>query len=1042
MSALGEGRDLGHYRIERKLGEGGMGEVWRARDRKLDRPVAIKVLPAWAEQDPEVTRRFFDEARLASVLTHPNIVTIYSVEEAEGIHFIVMELVEGETLLALARRAPLAVEEIAAAGMQVAEALAAAHNVGLVHRDVKSANIVVTPQGTAKVLDFGIAKRVADPSRAQGEQETVVDRTLPGTLVGSPAYMSPEQARGDPLDGRTDIFSLGVVLYEAATGRLPFEGGSTLGVLHAIATAEPPPPSSLRRDLPPELDAILARALAKDRDERYATARELADALQGLREGSDIVTGTIVAPRQALAAAPNNLTAPLTTFVGRKRERAEIRRLLPGARLVTLLGAGGSGKTRLALQVATEVLGEYPDGAWLVELEALTDGTLVAGSVAQALGVREEPGRPLLETLAEALAAKRLLLLLDNCEHLVQAVAGVAQALLRACPGLRLLATSREALGVPGEIVWRTPTLGAPDPRLLDGMRRDAIARYEAVRLFVDRAMAAQPAFALTDQNAAVVARICHRLDGIPLAIELAAARVKVLQPEKILERLQDRFRLLTSGTRTALPRHQTLRATVDWSYELLPPLERTLLNRLSVFAGGFDLEAVEGVCEGDQVDVLDLLDHLTHLVDKSLVTTQEESDSSLRYLLLETIRDYGQERLGEAGEADAVGERHAAYFHALAVRAEPELQGPGQAAWFDRLERDLDNLRVALRRFLDRGADARALEMGGALWRFWWVRGLWSEGREYFRLALRGDPGAVSPSVRTKALYGAAVLASGQADYAAARGLLEESLGIARAHGDRSAVALALFEQGNIANDHEDLATARRLYGESLEIRRGLNDRRGISSALHNLGVVAAAQEDYGEARKLYEEALAFHRELGNRAWEAASLNGLGGVALYQGDLEAARSYQEQGLALQRALGDRRGIAFSLRELGRVATAQTDFAAAEERLLESLPILRELGDRLGLCDSLEALAAVAAATSRPERGLRLAGSASKAREVLEAAPSRPDQEILERGLAEARRALPEQAARAAWESGRGLPLDAAADLALGGSERKTSAGG
>jgi non-specific serine/threonine protein kinase len=1009
-----------------------MGEVWRARDLRLDRAVAIKVLPDWAERDPEIARRFFEEARLASVLSHPNIVTIHAVDEADGIHFIVMELVEGETIRARAQRAPLPVEEIASFGAQVADALAAAHAVGLVHRDIKSANIVVTPQGTAKVLDFGIAKQVADSARPSGGQETIVEHTLPGTILGTPAYMSPEQAKGEPVDARTDIFSLGVVLYEAATGRLPFEGASSLGVLHAIATVEPQPPSRLRSELPPEFDSILARAMAKDRDERYGSARELADALVGLREGADVITGPVVVPRQALARSPNNLSVPLTTFVGRKRERGEIRRLLSGARIVTLIGAGGSGKTRLALQVATEVLGEYADGAWLVELEALMDGGLVAQSVAQAVGVREEAGRPLLETLVGALMAKKLLLLLDNSEHLAAAVAAVAQALLRACPNLRILVTSREALGVPGEVVWRTPTLGAPDPRSLVSMRRDTIARYEAVRLFVDRAMAAQPAFTLTDQNAPSVARICHRLDGIPLAIELAAVRVKVLSPDKILERLQDRFRLLTAGSRTALPRHQTLRATVDWSYELLSPVERTLLGRLSVFAGGFDLEAVEGVCTGDDIDSFDVIDLLTHLVDKSLVTTEEEPDGTLRYSLLETIREYGGERLAVAGGAEEFARRHGSYFHAVAAQAEPELQGPEQAAWFNRLERDLDNLRVSFQGFLARGEALSVLQMGGALWRFWWVRGLWSEGRGDLRLALARDTGGSHPSARAKALYAAAVIARGQGDYDAAGAHLGESLVIARAHGDRPGVALALFEQGNIANDLEDLAKARLLYGESLAIRRELGDRRGVSSALHNLGVVAAAQEDFAGARRLYEEALACHRELGNRAWEAAGLNGLGGVALYLGDLDAARAYQEQGLALQRELGDRRGIAFSLRELGRVATAQRDYGVADEHLEESLPILRELGDRQGISDSLESLAAVAASTARPERALRLAGAASAIRESIQSALSKPDQEILDQALSIAREALPEGAARAAWEAGRVMTPEAAVDFALG----------
>ncbi len=1031
MSTLEPGRVLAHYRIDSKLGAGGMGEVYLAHDLKLDRPVALKILPPWAGEDPTRESRFFEEARLASVLTHPNIVTIYSIDEADGLPFIAMEYVEGETLRARALRQPLPIEDLIAVGTQVAEALAAAHAVGLVHRDIKSANIVLTPQGQAKVLDFGIAKRVADASLPGGEQETVVERTVAGTILGSPSYMSPEQSRGETLDGRSDIFSLGCALYEAATGKLPFEGGSTLAILHAVATMEPVPASRLRGDLPPEFDAVLVRAMAKDRDERYGSVREVADALLALREGTDTVSGTVVVPRQALARSPNNIAVPLTTFVGRKRERAEIRRLLGSARVVTLHGAGGTGKTRLALQVAAEVLPEYPDGAWLVELEALMDPALVVQSIASVVGVREEPGKPLLLSLTGALAAKALLLILDNCEHLVAAVAAAVKSLLSACPGLRILGTSREALGVPGEVVWRTPTLGAPDPRAAATLRRDAIARYEAVRLFLDRAMSAQPSFNLSDQNAPIVAQICHRLDGIPLAIELAAVRVKVLSPEKILERLQDRFRLLTAGSRTALPRHQTLRAAVDWSYELLSGPEKTLLNRLSVFAGGFDLEASEGVCCDDAVDVIDVIDLLSHLVDKSLVSPEEHADGEMRYALLETIRDYGQERLAEAGEAETFQSRHGAYFRDLVALAGPELQGPLQAQWFQRLEREHDNVRLAMQRFLTHGA-AEALAMGGALWRFWWVRGFWSEGRGVLIEALAKDVEGPRQPARPAALYGVAVLARGQGDYASAHHYLDESLDIAREQGDKPGVATALFELGNLANEAEDLATARALYGESLALRRELKDKRGISSALHNLGVVAAAQEDFEGARTLYEEALAYHRELGNRAWEAASLNGLGGVALYRGDLDAARSFQEQSLALQRELGDKRGIAFSLRELGRVAARQLDHAAAEQYHKESLAMLRDMGDRQGMAESLEGLAGVAAASGRPERALELAGAAAGLREAIQTPLSTPDQDMLDRSLEQARAALGHDAARASFEAGRKAPFEAAVESALG----------
>lgn len=1004
-----------------------MGEVYRATDLKLGRQVALKVLPEEAMRDPAARERFLQEARLASVLTHPHVVTIYSVDQADGIDFIVMEYVEGETLRARARREPLASEALVEVGIQCAEALGAAHALGLLHRDIKSANVMITPKGKAKILDFGLAKRVALEDSADGTL-TQVDLTSAGVVMGSLGYMSPEQARGETLDARTDIFSLGCTLYEAATGRVPFEGPSTLAVMHATWTQEPVPPGKLRPELRPEIDAILARCMAKDRDDRFSSALELADALAAIREG-DLRTGTVTLPRIALERGPNNLPAALTSFIGRKRESAEIKRLLAQARLVTLAGPGGSGKTRLAIQVATDLLTESPDGSWLVSLASLTDPALVPQHVAAAVGVREESDQPILETLAGALAGKRMTIVLDNCEHLVAASAALASALLEAAPNLRMLATSQEPLGVAGEVVWRIPMLGVPDLAVAGARSREAVGRYEAVRLFVDRASAVHPGFALTDQNAAAVASICRRVDGIPLAIELAAARAKVLAPEQILARLEDRFKLLTGGSRTALPRQQTLRAAVDWSYDLLAPPEKTLLNRLSVFAGSFTLECAEAVCSDESLDPLDLLDTLTHLVDRSLVVTEEIAAGEIRYRLLETIRDYGAEKLVLAGERERLRGRHAAHYLALAEQAEPELTGPGQAAWLNRLSREHDNLRAALGELAsDRGDRSQALRLAGALWRFWWIRGNWNEGRARLR-ELLGEGGPGDPSARWKALHGAAVLARSQGAYADARPLLEEALALARAQADRAAVGSLVFELGNVANEEADYATARSLYEESLAIRRALDDKRGVSASLHNLGVIAAAVGDLEAADGLYQGALALHRELGNRAWEAFSLNGLGGVAFYRGDLEASRHYHEEALPLQRELGDTRGTAFSMRELGEVATHRQEYMAAYERLVEALAIYRDLEDRQGIASTIEGLAVLSAAMGHPDRALLLLGAAEELRESIETPISAPDAGRMEPFLRQARSAMGPQAEHCLADGHR-LRLDEAIRIA------------
>ncbi|HEU4333272.1 MAG TPA: protein kinase, partial [Candidatus Eisenbacteria bacterium] len=571
MQPLTAGSRLGHYKILGRLGAGGMGEVYRAEDLNLERRVAIKLLPPGAAGDREAVERLIREAKLASSLQHPGIVTIFAIEEEGGAPYLVMELVEGETLRSRIERGALAPSDLVSIGAQVADALEVAHRVGLIHRDIKSSNILVTPDGRAKVADFGLAKRLPGLSGSP-DAATAVALTATGAVVGTAVYMSPEQTRGEGLDPRTDIFSLGVVLYEAATGRLPFEGPTALSVLHEIALVEPPAPSRVRAGIPRELDGVILRAMAKEKGRRFATAGELAAALRAIGS-EDAAPASFVDSAErggtatAAPAVPNNLPMALTSFVGRQTEMEEVARLLGPARLVTLTGAGGCGKSRLSIQIARNLMERYPDGVWLVELAALSDPSLVTQRVASVLGIREEAGKPVLETLKRALEGRTLLVVLDNCERLIPACVDVVSALLPAVPGLRVLATSREPLGVPGEVLWRVPPLRVPGP---DRRSRRDLGRFESVRLFVERASALQPSFALTDENAGAIAQICTRLDGIPLAIELAAARIKVLPVPQILRRLEDRFRLLTAGSATALPHQQTLRATVEWSYELL----------------------------------------------------------------------------------------------------------------------------------------------------------------------------------------------------------------------------------------------------------------------------------------------------------------------------------------------------------------------------------------------------------------------------------------------------------------------------------------
>jgi predicted ATPase/DNA-binding SARP family transcriptional activator len=773
-------------------------------------------------------------------------------------------------------------------------------------------------------------------------------------------------------------------------------------------------------------------------------------------------------PLRSLEAFAHNLPLQLTRFIGREREIAAVKRLLQQTRLLTLTGAGGCGKTRLALQVGVDLLEEHADGVWLVELAALADPSLVAQTVATALGVREGPGHPLTETLIDTLRPKQVLLLLDNCEHLLPACAHLTENLLQACPQLRVLATSREALGLLGEQSYRVGPLSLPEPRQLPPLER--LQEYEAVQLFTDRAGLGQAMFALTAANAASVVQVCQQLDGMPLAIELAAARVKALPVEQIAARLDDMFRLLTGGSRTALRRHQTLRALIDWSYDLLSEEERALLRRLSVFAGGWTLEAAEGVCEGDVIEAWQVFDLLTSLVEKSLVIYNER-ERDVRNRLLETVRQYARDRLLEVGETASVQGRHRDWFLALAERAEPELGGPEARTWLDRLEAEHENLRAALAWSGAQGHIEAGLRLVGALAEFWFVRGYLREGRQHLA-GLLALPGAEArTAARAKALRGVGLLASLQGDHQAARALSEESLAIFRELGDRRGIALSLNYLGYVPPDRGNEAAKRALFEESLSIFREMGDKLGIADSLLNLGNLAAEQGEheaaqmlveeslaifreighkhgialslrwlgraaqqegeYEAARALLEESLAISQELGDKVGSAGHLNRLGMLAHDQGDHVAARALFEESLAIYRELGHKDGMARSLGFLGLVANSKGEYQAARASLNESLAIFRELGNKEGIVKDLEGLAAVAVAQGAAERAARLFGAAAALREAI-GAPLPPDERAdYERQEAPVRAALHEAAFAAAWAAGRAMPLDDAVAFAL-----------
>ncbi len=686
--------------------------------------------------------------------------------------------------------------------------------------------------------------------------------------------------------------------------------------------------------------ALVVEHLPQDVTLRSLGKHRLKD-LTSLQLLFDIVAPGLPAefpPLRTLDSLPNNLPRQLTSFIGREREIAEVRRLLATARAVTLTGSGGCGKTRLALQVAADLVEEFTDGVWLVELAALSDPSLVLQSAATVLSVSEQPARSLAETLVDVLRSKSLLLVLDNCEHLVDACARFTEMMLRACPGLRILATSREALNIAGEATFRVPSLSLPERER--ALSLEHLVQYEAVRLFADRAGLARPGFAIAQRNASPVVQLCRRLDGIPLAIELAAARMKVLSVEQIAARLDDRFHLLTGGARTALPHHQTLRTAMDWSYDLLEEGERALLRRLSVFAGGWTLEAAEVVCAGDGVQRPEVLDLLARIADKSLIIVEEREDGT-RYRQLETVRQYFRERLLASGEAPVVRGRHRDWFLDLAERAQPEFRGAEQAAWFNRLEAEHDNLRTALEYSMERGEVEAALRLASAVARFWFVRGYSAEGRGWLEAALNRSSGAPA-AVRASALNAAGNLAVlGQSDYTAGRSFFEKSLAMWRALGDRQGIARALTNLGLVASDQGEQAAARSLYEESLAILRELGDKWGIALSLNNLGLAAQRQGDPG-AQPLLEQSLAMMQELGDRQHMAVALDNLGLVASGGGNYASAGTHFKESLSIRRDLGDKRGIAYSLEGIGGLALAQ-GLAQRATQLMGAAEALREV---------------------------------------------------------------------------------------------------
>ncbi len=992
------------YRIEGPVGRGGMSAVYRATDLRLDAPVAIKCRRG---AEDILGEAFAREAQVLATLRHPVLpkVTDYFIEE--GGQYLVMEYVPGDDLaiLQLRQRQPFAVDQVLAWADQLLDALAYlhGHNPPVLHCDIKPANLKPTPQGRIALLDFGLVRW------RPGGESSLTGYTL--------TFASPEQIGGAPLTGGSDLYALAGTLHDLLTAQ-PFP--EALQRLAAVEAGEPDPwqpPHERNPAVPVAVSLALAQALALDPERRPANAEEMRTLLRNAsNERPTLHIAAPVAGTNRSGATAGNLPRLLTPLIGRQREVDAVQHLLDdeAARLVTLTGPGGTGKTRLALAVADAVSDKYQDGVWFVDLSPIADPGLVASSIADALSIHKRGSADLLEGVREHLRTRAALLVLDNFEQ-VLAAAPLVVTLLTACPGLSIMATSREPLRVSGEREYPVSPLPLPD----------------AITLFVARARAIQPEFAATGALELVVADICTRLDGLPLAIELAAARTRLLPPGAMLARLERRLQVVGSGPRDLPARQQTLRRTIDWSHDLLSPREQRLFARLAVFVGGRALEAIEAVGNADGALADSVLDGVESLIAKNLLRQESGADGEPRLVFLETINEYARERLEESGDAAVMHRAHAAYYLTVAEASLTGLVGPQQDCWMARLGEEHDNLRAALSWARDQGESEVWLRLAGALWRFWELGFHVREGRAWLEAALAADRGAPS-AVRATALNGVANLVRMQGDLTQASAFLEESLSLSRAAGDRFGIARALNDLSNVVSDRGDYAGAIALLEESLVLAREVGADWLVACALHNLGLTATYLAEYERASALLTEALEWWERLGDEVSRARSLSVAGMVAQQQGNIDRALVYQSESLAMRRRAGDRYGAAVSLGYLGWIALDHGEAQQAQTLFREALPLHHEAGNRKGMSRCLMGVALLAVGQGRPDAAARLLGAADAFGRANGAVLSPDERRFFEQSVSAVNASLSAEDFAAALAAGQSVSAKQAVALALG----------
>lgn len=925
----------------REIVRGDLSAVYRCTQTSLDRTVSVTVL--LADLDDSDRRHFLRKQQAMGRLTgHPHVVNVLQAGTTDsGRPFIVMQDHERGSLDArLRQHGPLSLEDTLRLGVKLAGALEAAHRLGIVHCDVKPTSILFTDYGEPALADFGIAHIASD------------FETKPEVPTGSSTFTAPEVLAGGSPSPASDIYGLAATLFCAATGHTAFERRG--GMQSFTTTTQQPVPDVHDQDIADTLCAAIERATSTNPDDRQPTAAALGEQLRDLQLRQHIPPDdtTVHAQPEAssgprrrhpkiLPPASNSpggtLPLELTSFVGRRSELAEVKALLGSSRLVTLTGIGGVGKTRLALRSASNAKQNFGNGVWLVELGELSDESLLVDVVVAALGLRDQSAVPPQKVLLDFLAYREVLLLLDNCEQVIHAAASLSETLLRSCPGVRILATSREAFGIGAESVMHVPPLTVPDPNCEPSLR--GLPRYDAVTLFAERATSAVPTFELTDDNHSVVTQICNRLDGLPLPIELAAARLRAISPEQILQRLDDRFSLLTRGNRGAPSRQRTLRLCIDWSHDLCTPQERLVWARLSVFAGSVGLDAAQEVC-GTGMTPEDVLDALISLVDKSILV-REESNGRVRFRLLETLRDYGREQLQRRGEFREQRRLHRDWYQQLAFDAESEWISAQQLEWIARLEQEQPNFREALEFCMSDSPDA-GLRISSALLPFWSSRGPFREARHWLDRLLARQPGQVTIE-RAKALYSDSVLAEVQGDMDAGAALAEEGRALAARITDPLAHAYIAHSDGILAVFSGDISRACARLERALELFGPGYDAPQIG-VLHMLGHAYEQGGNIRRAIECYERVLTVTESRGESVYRSYVLWSMAVAMWRQGDRSRTIELLEHSLQLCRQVRDRLMAPTCFEALAWIAASENDPRRAVILMAASEELVREVG--------------------------------------------------------------------------------------------------